>query len=199
MYATSTTFGRGMVMSSYTSDQQEMNSLLAKLQERALEALSDPVSEQSRKLRRLLLGVSAIAIFVAEGRLVPKKITALGLTVEDLDQVALLNVASLVVIFLLISFIIYSSSDFQSALIKFRAYRGDAKTASASAATWFRSILARRRKIWNITIIIRCIWEFIIPVFIGLYAAYTLYTADLSTAPSKTSLLDTISGLASRV
>ena len=163
--------------------QDEMNELIAKFQASALAALADPVSEQSRKLRRVLLGFSALAILVAEARLVPKKINALGLNFQDIDQIAFVNVSALVVAFLAASFVVHAISELYSLAIKVSVFSGDIKTAAEKADDWFAKKLRRTRRRWNRAIAMRCVWEFLVPFLIGLYAAYALYSAELPVKP----------------
>lgn len=161
--------------------QVEMNKKIAKLQERVIAVLDDPVSEQTRKVRRALLGFSAAGILAAKGRIIPKKISAFGLEFQDLNQEAIVSVSAMIMIFFVLSFFIYSVSDFQLIRIKFRAYRGDLKTVKADAGDWFRKEITRRSIWWNATISLRYLWEYIIPLNIGIYAAFALYAVELPT------------------
>lgn len=77
-------------------------------------SLKDPLSQVTRAERRMLLGVSALSIFVTRTGLIPTKISALGVDFEQSDQRALLVVMALVVGYFLGAFLVYGFTDYLS-------------------------------------------------------------------------------------
>ena len=65
----------------------------------------DPLSTVTRKERRALLLVSMIAITLVKARVIPSKITALGIEFQKLDQQSLLSILALITGYFLIAFI----------------------------------------------------------------------------------------------
>jgi hypothetical protein len=74
--------------------------------------LSDPLSEVTRRERRLLLAVSVIGLFVSYSGIVPTKVDALGIELSSTDQRSFLTLLALVIVYLLIAFVIYGFADF---------------------------------------------------------------------------------------
>lgn len=74
--------------------------------------LSDPLKEITRKERRYLLGVSVLGIAIVKAGIVPTKLTTFGVEFEKVNQQWLLLVLGFVILYFLIAFIIYSTSDF---------------------------------------------------------------------------------------
>lgn len=74
--------------------------------------LRDPLSEVTRKERRSLLGISAIAILVGRTGLVPAKIENFGISFAAPERQALLWVFFAVVLYYTVAFILYAMSDF---------------------------------------------------------------------------------------
>lgn len=72
----------------------------------------DPLTETTRKERRVLLGVSALGIALVKVPLVPTKFTALGLEFTSTNQAVLLTLYSLLVAYFLVGFLIYAFSDY---------------------------------------------------------------------------------------
>lgn len=61
--------------------------------------VQDPLSGVTRSERKILLGVSVIAIAIVKTGLIPTKISALGIEFSQADRSALLGVMALVVIY----------------------------------------------------------------------------------------------------
>lgn len=74
--------------------------------------LSDPLSEVTRKERRMLLGVSMLGIFFVKAGILPTKISALGVDLQSSDQNSFLYLMCLVLVYFMIAFFIYAMSDF---------------------------------------------------------------------------------------
>jgi len=77
--------------------------------------LYDPLTETTRKERRVLLGVSALGIALVKVPLVPTKFSALGLEFAPTNQAVLLTLYSLLVAYFLVGFLIYLGKVYKSA------------------------------------------------------------------------------------
>jgi hypothetical protein len=74
--------------------------------------LGDPLSEVTRRERRMLLAVSMIGITLVKMQLVPTRISALGIEFEKTDQQSLLIILAFIVIYFVVAFILYAGADF---------------------------------------------------------------------------------------
>lgn len=74
--------------------------------------LNDPLSDTSRKARRNLLVTSTMAIFIALTDNVPEEISALGITLTEVDKSILTIIIIIILIYLLISFLLNATSEF---------------------------------------------------------------------------------------
>lgn len=74
-------------------------------------ALSDPLKEETRKARLYLLVVSVVDIIMVWTGLVPKEISTLGISFEDVKPESLLDILAFVIFYFLGAFIIYGISD----------------------------------------------------------------------------------------
>ena len=81
--------------------------------------LRDPLSPVTRAERRSLLGVSAVGLVIAKSGLVPTKISALGVDFSNADQHALLSMGSLAVVYFIVAFTVYATSDLVAWRIEF--------------------------------------------------------------------------------
>ncbi|GAB3754198.1 hypothetical protein [Lysobacter olei] len=75
-------------------------------------SISDPLSDVTRKERRMLLGLDVLAIFVSTTGLVPTKISALGVEFGAADQRAFLYVFAAVLAYFVAAFLVYGVSDY---------------------------------------------------------------------------------------
>jgi hypothetical protein len=73
--------------------------------------LSDPLTELTRRERRMLLAVCAIGLIIAKTGFIPKKITALGIDFDPADQRTMLEIIAVIVTYLLVAFVFYALSD----------------------------------------------------------------------------------------
>jgi hypothetical protein len=73
--------------------------------------LRDPLSEVTRKERRLLLGISALGIVIVKSGLVPSKVEALGIQFTQTNQQALILALGAVIGYFLVAFVLYAASD----------------------------------------------------------------------------------------
>jgi hypothetical protein len=74
--------------------------------------LTSPLSEETRKERVYLLGMSAIGITIVFTGLIPTEIRTLGITFAEADRNSLLLIFALVVGYFLVAFGSYASSDY---------------------------------------------------------------------------------------
>ena len=74
--------------------------------------LRDPLSEVTRKERRLLLSTALLGIVLVKTGLVPSKVSALGIEFSQTDQQSILRILAFVVIYFLCAFTLYGLSDF---------------------------------------------------------------------------------------
>ena len=76
-----------------------------------IQRLREPISDNTRKIRRELLVVSTIGIVIVYAGLVPTKIDALGITLTPSNQASFRYVIAGVVLYLTVAFLIYVSSE----------------------------------------------------------------------------------------
>ncbi len=74
--------------------------------------LKDPLSELTRNKRKYLLLSSAVAIAIGKAGFIPTEISALGIKLQQSDQNKLVFFVSCIVLYFLISFLLYAFSDF---------------------------------------------------------------------------------------
>lgn len=147
--------------------------------------LHDPLSPETRKERRMLLTTSILAAILVKAGLVPTKISALGVDFSSTDQKILLQIVAVIASYFLLGFIIYASADF---LAWHRArhaqleekIRRIARSRDSLEAMYVQGeeemlmdALAKYKDLFKLTgavSIIRAIFEFILPIFVGVYA-----------------------------
>jgi hypothetical protein len=156
-------------------------------------AIRDPLCEVTRKERRLLLGVSIIGIAQAKTGLVPQKISSLGIEFTTINQKYFLYVVAIVIAYFLVAFMIYSASDFIVWRLAFRsAWRESlSKRSLRNRNDELEFIEKEGRKIdefmkarfGNYQFIYmlsgfisigRAVFEFLLPIVVGLYAITSL-------------------------
>jgi len=157
--------------------------------------LRDPLSEVTRKERRVLLAVSALGIVIVKTGLVPSKVTALGIEFSHADQQALILALAAVVGYFLLAFIIYATSDLTAWRVAFgharvleeieweqrrrRPVDADQEIlirSTASEVWWSRAPKPMS--------FVRAVFEFGLPVIIGVYAVVLLLTASPPPPPT---------------
>lgn len=99
--------------------------------------LQDPLREVTRKERRNLLGVSAIAITMAHAGIVPERISVLGVEFSKVDQRSLLILISVVVLYFMLAFVFYGITDYLN-------WRLAWYQALADFQIWRRALTGRR-------------------------------------------------------
>ena len=175
-----------------------MNTSFETVREKLAEAaVKDPLSEVTRKERRLLLGASIICFALVKAELVPTKISAFGIDFSQANQRALLHVLALVVAYLVIAFAVYSASDIVSWRIAFyAAYREFGSTPMPSDVEGdpkLPGLSEVRRNVYEIknptselahrlsfpVSFLRGLLEFLLPLVFGIYVLYLLLTSKL--------------------
>lgn len=160
-------------------------------------AVKDPLSDVTRKERRLLLGFSIICYALLRAELVPTRISAFGVDFSDANRQALLHVLALAMIYLLSAFTVYAASDFVSWRIAFyAAYRtfGSAPIPKEEAGDpKYPGVSEFRRGVYQIQnptselahrlsfpiSFLRGFFEFLVPIAFGGYVLYLLLTTKL--------------------
>ena len=158
--------------------------------------LRDPLSDVTRKERRFLLGISILSITLVKAGIVPTKLTALGVEFGKTDQQSLLWVLGLITLYFLIAFIIYASSDFLAWRLAFyQAFRESLKAQDAAERKPSDLPSERlieyernfRMRLGNRVVfvlsgpasILRAIFEFFLPVVVGIYTIILVWATDL--------------------
>ncbi len=164
--------------------------------------LSDPLSEQTRKERRLLLIVSLLSLAMTKAGLVPQKINALGIESQLVNQHALLLLVLLIVAYFIVAFMIYAASDFiawRNCVIEYSAenvkkFFKDVKEPVKEQADHdiiLKDLEAKMRfwrgKAWT-TSIIRAVFEFVLPLVVGAYAIWSLLVTVNSVPAADTNI-----------
>ncbi len=152
---------------------------------------SDPLSEVTRKDRRVLLAISVIGIVIVRANIIPTKLTAFGIEFGKTDQNFLLFAILLITSYFLFAFAIYAFSDFLEFQIDFSKLLRESKLLEkdekrvaelgADRAVTGRNIDRSGRYI-NISmgvLLIRGIFEFFFPCIIALYSMLLLLTANI--------------------
>lgn len=150
--------------------------------------LSDPLSEVTRRKRRILLGVSVLSLFIVQTGLMPKNIPALGVVLAETHQKAFLGITILVVLYFFTAFIIYGLSDFVAWMVSYnegskavlqglidrfdQKIRGSEKEPRVRAPNswWFPWL----RRLAIPLSLVRAVFEFVLPLVVGAYAVYVL-------------------------
>lgn len=158
--------------------------------------LRDPLSTVTRKERQYLLGVSILGITLVKTGLVPSKISALGIEFAKTDQQSLMTIIGLVTLYFLGAFVIYAASDFlawrlafiesvRKVLAERRKQRKLSEDQIRDEEEHMYGYMAQRRVVFALSgpvSIIRALFEFGLPLFVGIYAVFTLWTAEVPQA-----------------
>ena len=151
-------------------------------------SLADPLSTVTRNERRMLLGLSMLTVFFVKADALPAKINALGVELQAVDQEALLYLISAVLLYFVVAFILYAMSDYivwRNAIAReyLEQYRKDMiereHYAQSPEEMEFESeeiLVARRNRLWRSmtkpTSFSRAVFEFVVPILVGLYSVY---------------------------
>ena len=150
--------------------------------------ISDPLSDVTRKERRMLLGLSMLGVFFTHGGALPTKITTLGVELGAGDQKIFLLILAIGLLYFLLAFSLYAISDF----IVWRKRVAEENIVEAKKSfDWFvfgdqptdqyqaewkstEERIWRRYRLWAIltkpTSILRAAFEFILPLFVAIYS-----------------------------
>ena len=147
--------------------------------------ISDSLSQISRKERRSLLVASATSLLFSRAGIVPIKIDVLGIELSQPDQKYLTLIILMVVLYFSLAFFIYGTADvlvwvqnrvdYQNAIHSEPSnwnHEKDAPTEEAHyieiySYCWYKPII-------NSVAFGRVIFDFLLPLIFGLYAAYSL-------------------------
>ena len=149
--------------------------------------LNDPLSEVTRKERKVLLGLSMLSLFFSQAGILPSKISALGIELKTTDQNAILYLMSIALLYFVCAFFLYAMSDFmvwrkaitKEYLSQYRSmilveYSNPPSNPIECDVQSESARLAKKNKIWvTLTkpiLIAKGVFEFILPVVVGLYA-----------------------------
>ncbi|MDR3579158.1 MAG: hypothetical protein P4L44_04240 [Oryzomonas sp.] len=162
--------------------------------------LKDPLSELTRKERRMLIVVSSIAITMIKTGLVPSKISALGVEFTTANQSSILNMIAYIIVYLLVAFAIYAFSDFVEWRVNF--YKSIISSNEQELMATFaynveKSDVGELKKIiqnlknksilWNSTSkpvsIVRILLDIVFPILLGFVSIALIYTTDISAKP----------------
>jgi hypothetical protein len=149
--------------------------------------LRDPLSKETRAERRTLLAASAIGIIIVKTGLVPSRISALGIEFNQTDQHSLLLATAAVILYFFAAFLIYAGSDlllwrltFHESVTQLMAntrramdtgLRTDEVRAYETLKTYSMHLTS------GPVSILRGMFEFALPIIIGLYAMVLLIRA----------------------
>jgi hypothetical protein len=79
-----------------------------------LKKIADPLADETRKIRKSLLIWCLISVALTVGGLFPTEVTILGLKVTSTNKTVLLSIVGAVILYFLVSFLIYGAADFSS-------------------------------------------------------------------------------------
>jgi len=156
------------------------------------EMLNDPLREVTRKERRSLLGISAIAMLVGwtQARVVPSKIENFGINFTVPDRSVLLWLFFGIVAYYTVTFAVYAATD---ALKYFHTMDEGAKTLRKQRDERDPNTLLPKGDTgapWRLVgfvvqaSLVRGVFDFIITLAIALFAMYSLWGAVHHVAPS---------------
>jgi hypothetical protein len=150
--------------------------------------LRDPLSDVTRKERSYLLGISIAGIVMVRTNLVPSRITALGITFEETDRKILIFLVGLVAAYFLAAFVLYAIADFLRRGAAVRAARvaidrefRASQLADSPISDYWRSVDDRvdTRFYDRYIVVVRTFFEYILPVVLGVYAVWVLFSRAL--------------------
>jgi hypothetical protein len=158
--------------------------------------LRDALSNVTRRERQFLLGISLLGITLIKAGLVPSKISGLGIEFQSADQEALLSIVAVVIVYFLVAFIIYATSDYLAWKIAISkqfiesavsSYEKDILglfpqpgTADENIQEFKHDLQKKFRfyfKLITPTSIIRALFDFGLPIAVGCYALLLIIKA----------------------
>jgi hypothetical protein len=144
----------------------------------------DALSEETRKARTYLLGLSIAGVVMVRAGLLPSQITAIGITFEKTDRSLLLFLCGLVTAYFLISFLLYGIVDFARDFAAsglptnlenfYRRYRfRSPRSPTEYGITMGKPITAM------IVVYLILFLQYILPVLLGFYSTSLLFARAL--------------------
>ena len=141
----------------------------------------DPLSHVTRNERRSLLAVSTLGVALVETGLIPVKIDALGIEFTQADQRSVLIIVALSAVYFLIAFTIYAASDFVAWRLALRnalAVEEVNRKQTAGSRKGYLHARMQRLPVLSYLVgpvsILRALFEFILPIAVGVYATVVL-------------------------
>jgi len=155
--------------------------------------LGDPLNEVTRQERKTLLGIAIVGVAIAKTGLVPAKISALGIEFNETDQRSLLIVIAAVILYFLIAFVVYASTDFLKWRIAYyeahrehlreRIHRDeDELNRHFEVEEELHRRLPREYMFFLFSrpaSLARALFEFGVPVAVGIYSVIVVWTAKI--------------------
>ena len=140
------------------------------------EKLQDPICETTRKQKRNLLIFSLLGIVIAKARIFPTEITALGVKFSHGDSASILSMLSWIILYYLITFVIYSWSEFVALRIwsieKEEEYRKALERSGGMEERYRHGIFG------SLALRFRTYFEFLVPIIISVTAIVWLWAAE---------------------
>lgn len=147
----------------------------------------DPLTDTTRKERRILLGVSALGIALVKVPLVPTKFSVFGIDFAPINQEVMLQLYALLVVYFLFAFLVYAFSDYvawrRSQIIHHREYiRQDALVRKNMGSKTSKEVIKKFNedgcpyegftsyRVAILASVLRAIFEFLVPVGISCYS-----------------------------
>ncbi len=152
--------------------------------------LTDPLSEVTRKERKVLLGVSVLSIFIVGADAIPTKISALGIEFGAMDQQVFLWLLASVIAYFTATFVVYASSDYVAwkkemlgeHFQELKEYWSEVYRQPESSSPYQQAIeedqqkaMHKHRFIYRMTnpiSMLRAFFEFLLPVLVGTATFY---------------------------
>lgn len=152
----------------------------------------------------MLLASSVVALAVVKIGLVPEKISALGIDLTVNNQVGFLIVIGFIVAYFLFAFVIYGASDFIAWRVETTSFKLERvnkaekivqklkedrakgiiedeqaeKTAADKVIEGLQTKIFSRLELWRKlvipTVVVRALFEFLLPIGVAIYALYSL-------------------------
>ena len=151
--------------------------------------LREPLNETTRRTRRNLLAAATVGVVITKVGLVPSKISAFGIGFSQANQKSLLILLIFVIVYFLVTFITYVSSELVAWQIAFRSDElKKLKNADDDYDVWSSDkkemyIMERARKTYRMarpTFYLRIFIELIVPILFSIYAAIILWNTQIS-------------------
>lgn len=152
--------------------------------------LTDPLSEVTRKERKVLLGGSVLSIFIIGADAIPTKISALGIEFGAMDQQVFLWLLAAVIAYFTTTFVVYALSDYvawkkemlSEHFHELKEYWSEVYRQPGSSSPYEQAIehdqqkaMHKHRLIYQMTnpiSVLRAFFEFLLPVLVGVIALY---------------------------